>query len=138
MGRADLAADAGLRSAGGPDGRLARRAVLDEAVSAWTATRPAATVQAELIALGVAAHAVQSSAECLADPQLAARRHFLELEHPDRLCLVENARFRLRRTPARVERRAPFLGEHTVDVLGDLLGYDTDRIADLAAAEALE
>jgi hypothetical protein len=30
------------------------------------------------------------------------------------------------------------MGEHTWEVLSDLLGYDDDRIADLAAAELLE
>ena len=29
-------------------------------------------------------------------------------------------------------------GEHTMEVLEDLLGYDAERIAELAVAEALE
>ena len=88
---------------------------------------------------GVAAHAVNDSAECLADPQLRPRPLPVELDHPERrlpgrghpLPPVPHAG----RAP---RRRAPFLGEHTFDVLADLLGYDPDRIADLAAAEALE
>ena len=36
------------------------------------------------------------------------------------------------------EPAAPPIGEDTFMVLSELLGYDADRIADLAAAEALE
>jgi crotonobetainyl-CoA:carnitine CoA-transferase CaiB-like acyl-CoA transferase len=35
-------------------------------------------------------------------------------------------------------RAAPPIGEDTFAVLNDLLGYDADKIADLAAAEVLE
>jgi crotonobetainyl-CoA:carnitine CoA-transferase CaiB-like acyl-CoA transferase len=51
---------------------------------------------------------------------------------------VENSRFRLSRTPALVDRAGPTFGEDVEYVLGELLGYDIDRIAELAAAEALE
>jgi crotonobetainyl-CoA:carnitine CoA-transferase CaiB-like acyl-CoA transferase len=111
---------------------------LDAAVTAWTATRGPAEIEERLQALGVPAHRVADSYDCMADPQFAHRRHFLSLDHPDRLCLVENTRFRLLDSPARVERRAPFLGEHTAHVLTEILGYDDERIAELAIAEALE
>ncbi len=51
---------------------------------------------------------------------------------------VENSRFRFSRTPAVVRRAGAPIGEDTYAVLHDLLGYDDDRIADLAAAELLE
>ena len=50
-------------------------------VGAWCAGRDAEEVQATLQARGVAAHQVQNSAECVADPQLAARRHFRRVPH---------------------------------------------------------
>ncbi len=130
MGRAELAEVPTAE-------RLARREEFDALVEAWTSTVGRFEVESTLQAAGVPAHVVQTSADCLADPQLRHRGHFLRLEHPDRLCLVENTRFRLSRTPPVVRARAPFLGEHTFEVLSELLGYDVDRIADLAAAEAL-
>ncbi|MPY95940.1 MAG: CoA transferase [Acidimicrobiia bacterium] len=135
MARPDLAADSDLAEAAG---RLGRRRELDEAVAAWTRGATPAEVQDRCQGAGVAAHTVQRSAECLADPQLLHQGHFVELEHPFRLCLVEATRFRLARTPGRPAFRAPLLGEHTFEVLSGLLGYDEDRIADLAAAEVLE
>ncbi len=135
IGRSDLAADPALVTAAG---RLSRRAELDEAVGAWTAGRSGADAQTQLLAAGVTAQSLLTGAECLADPQLVHRQHFVDLDHPERRCIVENARVLFSRTPAQVTQRAPMLGEHTFDVLTDILGYDVDRIADLAAAEVLE
>ena len=91
-----------------------------------------------LIQAEVAAHQIQSSAECLSDPQLEHRGAFVWFEHPDRRCIVENARFKLSRSEHGPKVRAPFLGEHTFEILSDLVGYSSERIADLAAAEVLE
>ena len=133
LGRDDLAADPLLAGAAG---RLARREELDAAVAAWTAVRPEAEVEAVLIEAGVAAHVVGNSAECLADPQLRHRGHFRELSHPERRCLVEDTRFHLSRSPLEVGL-PPRRGQHTEEVLGDLLGYPTERIAALREAGAL-
>jgi crotonobetainyl-CoA:carnitine CoA-transferase CaiB-like acyl-CoA transferase len=133
--RPDLAADPELSTA---PGRVARSDELDAVVAEWTAQRSTADIEEQLQAAGVAAHVVAGSADLLADPQLAHQRHILALEHPDRGCLLENARFTLSRTPARVDRRAPLLGEHTWEVLTEMLGYDPDRVADLAAQEIFE
>jgi benzylsuccinate CoA-transferase BbsF subunit len=51
--------------------------------------------------------------------------------------LVESTRFRLSRTPARVERGGPTIGQDTDSVLRDLLGYSDERIEALRAAGAL-
>ena len=87
----------------------------------------------------MAAHRVQNAPELAADPQLAHLGHWLEVEHSlHGPTTVEAARIRMSRTPIGPRRGAPTLGEHTFEVLTDLLGYDGDRIADLAAAEALQ
>jgi benzylsuccinate CoA-transferase BbsF subunit len=135
MDRPDLAADPALADVAA---RLARRDELDAVVGRWTCRQVAVEVQDRLVRAGVAAHAVQSSVDTVGDAQLAWRGHFVDLEHPERRCLVEASRFRLSRTPGGPRCRAPFLGEHTFEVLSELLGYDEDHIADLAAAEALE
>ena len=41
-------------------------------------------------------------------------------------------------TPATVEGIPPLLGQDTVDVLTDVLGYDDDRLGVLFAAGALD
>ena len=51
---------------------------------------------------------------------------------------MQGPRLRFSRTTCSTGRAAPPIGEDTFAVLSDLLGYDTDRIAELAAAEVLE
>jgi crotonobetainyl-CoA:carnitine CoA-transferase CaiB-like acyl-CoA transferase len=131
IGREDLAA---LSVAA----RRSRRGQLDEVIEAWTATRPAPEVERQVIAAGVPAHAVQNSGECAADPQLRHLGHYVELSHPEHGTItVEGCRIALSETPGVVEGIPPFLGQDTVEVLTDLLGYDDDRIGALYAAGAL-
>jgi len=114
---------------------------LDAAMAAWTSGHPGDELMVTLIGAGVPAHVVQNSPEALADPQLQHRNHFVEVTHssqPDGRTYVEGSRFVLSRTPATFSRGGPTFGEDTFEVLTDVLGYDGDRIADLAVAEALE
>ena len=135
LGRPDLAEDRDLQTGAG---RLARQVELDAAVAAWTATKDPEDAACQLQAAGVAAYQVQNSAECLADPQLAHRSHFVTLDHPRGQALVENTRFKLAATPVGPQGPPPTLGEHTWDVLAGILGYDEEKIASLAAQELLE
>jgi crotonobetainyl-CoA:carnitine CoA-transferase CaiB-like acyl-CoA transferase len=121
------------------NGRLERADELDGIVDEWTRAREALEVESLLQAHGVPAHAVQTSAELVADPQLQHRGHFITLPHPlHGTTVVEASRFRLSRTPAVTDRAAPTFGQDTCLVLRDILGYDDERIAALAAAGALE
>jgi crotonobetainyl-CoA:carnitine CoA-transferase CaiB-like acyl-CoA transferase len=132
LGRSDLA-ELGTAE------RLARRDELDDLVAAWTATLSPEDAMAAAIAAGVPAHAVQNSAECYEDPQLAYLGHFVTLPHPDHgTIVVENCRATLSDTPARVVGIPPFLGQDTVDILLGELGYDDARLGDLFAASALD
>ena len=120
-------------------GRRGREDELDEALARWTETRAEGEIEAALIGAGVAAHVVQNSAECAADAQLRHRRHFVTVPHSavgD--MVVENTRSVLSRTPSRVARASPELGEHNVHVLQDILGYDDERMADVFAALAMQ
>ena len=119
--------------------RLARRDELDELVGAWTARQDATGLQYRLQAQGVPAHEVQHSGECLADAQLAHRGHFAWVPHPYvRWSLVDTQPQQLSRTPGRYDWGGPTYGQHTDEVLRDLLGYDDERITELAIAGALE
>ncbi|MGE0136905.1 MAG: CoA transferase [Ilumatobacteraceae bacterium] len=119
--------------------RLARRRELDEAVSSWTSSRAAADAATLLQQAGIAAHEVQNGAECLADEQLRHRGWVVPAQHSAMgEILIGASTLQLSRTPAVSDRAGPCLGEHTFEVLHDLLGYELDHIAELAAAELLE
>ena len=132
---AGLDADADLDAAG-------RRAIEDDieaAIAAWSGDREGAELEAELQAAGIAAHRVQASADLVTDPQLIHRNHFVEVAHADHGTIhVEGSRFIPSRTPVEITQGGPTLGQHTFDVLMGILGYDEDRIAEIAVAGVLE
>ncbi len=136
MARPELADDERFATA---EARLTRQDELDAIVSAWTDERDPHEAEATLQARGVPASAVQTSGDLFADPQLAQRGHFVEVEHPTHGPItLEGSRFRLSRTPARVERSGPTFGRDNQYVLETILGYSQERIAELAAAGVLE
>ncbi len=134
--RPELAEDPSLASA---SARLSRRDELDALLSAWTARLTMNEVESLLQARGVPASAVQNSPECVRDPQLLHRGHFVPIPHAAKgQTVVEGPRFHLSRTPARIDAPAPSFGLDNHWVLSDLLGYDDERIAELVIAGALE
>jgi crotonobetainyl-CoA:carnitine CoA-transferase CaiB-like acyl-CoA transferase len=136
IGGEALAADARFATV---ERRLACADALDEIVGARTAERDAREIETLLQGHGIPAYLVQSSPEMLADPQLRHRGHFIELAHPlHGTTVVEASRFKLSRTPAVTDTCAPTFGRDNDRVLRDILGYDDERIAALAAAGALE
>jgi crotonobetainyl-CoA:carnitine CoA-transferase CaiB-like acyl-CoA transferase len=122
-----------------PAARLAHHDTLDTILAAWTQEHDAHAAEAMLQERGVPASAVQNSQELYNDPQLVHRRHFVQLPHPlHGTTTIEGSRFRLSRTPARVERAAPMLGHDNQYVLGTILGYSSERISALTAAGILQ
>jgi len=72
------------------------------------------------------------------DPQVLTNRYIVELERPG-VGRVKSLGFPvfMSATPARLDRAAPSLGQHTEQVLHDLLGYSEDRIRALRASGAI-
>ena len=136
IGRADWAADAGLREAAG---RRRREDAIEAGLAAWCAARTAEEAQERLQAAGVPAHLVATMADVQRDPQLLARGHFWETDHPVIGPLpYDGPAYLLGETRASPRNSAPLLGQHTEQVFRDLLGYSADELAELAAAGALE
>ena len=120
-------------------GRAAHREALDTAINAWTASRELAEIETVLQAAGIPVHRSALSVDLLADPQLAARQHFVTVPHPELGPIpIENSRQHLSDTPAKVVRPGPVYGEDNQHVLRDLLGYSAAEIAALNAAGVLE
>jgi crotonobetainyl-CoA:carnitine CoA-transferase CaiB-like acyl-CoA transferase len=136
LGLVDLGRDLELNE------HSARRAAEDSieaAITAATEGLSVAHLEAELIAQGVPAHRVLNSQAAQSDPQFLHRNHFIEVPHtPTGSMVVENTRFRFSRTPGRVDRAGPALGEHNFEVLKEILAYDDDKIADIYASLAME
>ena len=121
------------------EARKANEDDLEALIAAWTANQDAYAFQQTLQDHNVPAHVVQNSPEMVEDPQLVHRGHFVELPHDIHgTTTVEGSRFRLSRTPASISVSGPTFGRDNLEVLERILGYDTERIGDLAAAEVLQ
>ncbi len=118
MGRADLAADPGLAH---NSGRVARVDEIDAAIGAWTAPRSVAAVLQALDEAGVPAGRIYTVADIAADPHYQARGMLQTTTLADGSELsVPGVVPKLSRTPGRVRRAAPTLGQDNAAVLSEL------------------
>ena len=135
MGINDLVSDERFATT---EARLANQDELDGIISERTQQREAYEVQQALQARGVPAHAQTNSTEAMRDPQLLHRGHFVEVPHEIHgTTVVEGSRFKLSRTPARIERPGPTFGRDNQHILEKILGYGQDKITELAVAGVL-
>jgi formyl-CoA transferase len=99
----------------------------------WTGARSKQEVMATLAKAGVPCGAVLDTGEVLDDPHLNARDAVVTIDHPTR------GRFRVPACPIRlydsepVTTPPPLAGEHTEEVLGEVLGLSAAGVADLKA-----
>jgi crotonobetainyl-CoA:carnitine CoA-transferase CaiB-like acyl-CoA transferase len=119
--------------------RQARIDEVEAAVSAWTTSRTREAVANELQARGIEAVPVQDFGDVHDDPQLAARGHFVALEHPFMGAgLYERNGFRIADAPSGYDRAGPTMGQDNDWVLGDLLGLSREEQDRLLAEGAVE
>ncbi|MFB9764492.1 CoA transferase, partial [Nocardioides kongjuensis] len=88
---------------------------------------------ADLQAQGIAAHPVRDGRDLVdLDPQLAARGFYRTLTHPIAgPVLHEGLVEHLAATPGALTAPAPLLGQHTDELLTELLGLDPAELATL-------
>jgi crotonobetainyl-CoA:carnitine CoA-transferase CaiB-like acyl-CoA transferase len=105
-------------------------------IEAWAAGMTKLEAARALTDAGVAAGPCNAAPDVIADPQVA-RRHML-VEHPrvdgvDEPVLVPGMPIKLSGVVEGPDRRVPWLGEHTAEVLHDLLGLTDDELDALVA-----
>ena len=134
-GRPELAADPRYAS---NRHRVTHRAELVPLLEPILKSRPKADWLAALEAAGVPCGAINRLDEVFADPQVQARAMVDDWAHPLKgaLRLVASP-LKLGRTPVRTERPPPLLGQHTDEVLAELLGWDAARIAAARARQVI-
>ena len=135
VGREDLIADSRFAD---DLSRADHGVVITEIMCAWMAARTTAEAIAEMEAARVPAGTVYGLDQVLEDPQVAARELLQYVDYPDtpKPVPLANTAVRLSKTPGGIRHRAPMLGEHTDEVLGEI-GYSADEIAALRFAQAV-
>ena len=112
--------------------RVRHRAELVPLLEAVMKTRAKADWLSALEAAKVPCGAINSLDEVFSDPQVQARGMVTHWQHPLRADLpLVSSPIKLEKTPVRTDRPPPMLGQHTDEVLGELLGVDAARLATL-------
>jgi crotonobetainyl-CoA:carnitine CoA-transferase CaiB-like acyl-CoA transferase len=134
-GRPDLATDA--RFAKNQD-RVRNRGVLVPVLEALVKSRPKGEWLAALEAAKVPCGAINNMAEVFADPHVQARGMVHDWEHPlhSGLRLVGSP-IKLSATPVRTDLPPPLLGQHTEEVLRELLGRDAAQVQALQEGKVI-
>ncbi len=118
--------------------RVLNRGKLVPILEAVMKTRTKADWLAALETAKVPCGAINSLAEVFADPQIAARGMVTEWQHPVKpdLKLVSSP-IRLSATPVRTDLPPPLLGQHTDEVLRELLNYSDAKLSELKGGKTI-
>jgi glutaryl-CoA transferase len=129
IGRPELAADARFASNGK---RVANRAELTRIISEITAKRSMRHWLDALEGAGVPCGPINNLEQVFAEPQAMARGLRMELPHPTagKVALTRSP-MRFSETPVQHEVPPPTLGQHTNEVLRELLGKSEAEVARL-------
>src|SRR6266511_4238723 len=134
-GRPELAADS--RYAAMP-GRITNRSTLIPLLREILRQRPGRRWLAELEAAGVPCGPINDYKEVFEDPQVRHRGLKIEIPHAAGVpCPTVASPMRFSETPVEYKLPPPLLGEHTREVLGDLLGMRREELDRLAAKKII-
>jgi formyl-CoA transferase len=125
IGHADWLEDPNFNT---PDARLPRLAHVFAEIEKWTMTMSKMEVMATLNPLNVPCGPILSMKELAEEPSLRATGTVVEVDHPLRgKYLTVGNPIKLSDSPADVQR-SPLLGEHTEEVLVNVLGLNDEEI----------
>jgi crotonobetainyl-CoA:carnitine CoA-transferase CaiB-like acyl-CoA transferase len=135
LGKPEWAADA--RYATNPE-RVRNRETLDAAITEALRTARAEVWIERLGAVGIPCGRINSVAQALGDPHTLAREMVRTVPHPTAGEIKTlGIPFRFSDTPASIRRPPPALGQHTDEVLRDMLKIPESRIAELREARVI-
>ncbi len=91
--------------------------------------------EADLVKAGIPVGVVNNLAQVVEHPQVKARGALVTMDHPTAgKVRMAGPSVRLSQTPGSIRTPSPKLGQHTEEVLRDLLGLSADEIAGMRAA----
>jgi len=132
MGRPELASTSLY---GEQKTRLENRHDVNEIVRDWCGSLSRDQILQRCHATGAPAGPLNNIADIFGDRQFHARRNLVAIDDEDlhETVIVPNVLPRLSKTPGRIKHLGPRLGQHTDEVLKELVGLSQEEIADLRA-----
>jgi crotonobetainyl-CoA:carnitine CoA-transferase CaiB-like acyl-CoA transferase len=136
VGNKELTSQFGGDNLNSTDDRLVHEEEINEYLAQWCVTQDGRELESRLIDAGIPASVVQRTSELYSDDQITHRAFFETHEHAlmgptpyDGHSTIFSAR------PGDYLRGpGPIMGEHTFEVLADILGMTADDIGDAAAS----
>ncbi|MEP3525134.1 MAG: formyl-CoA transferase [Hyphomicrobiales bacterium] len=120
-----------------PPERLDKLALIFDAIEEWTKTKNKFEVMDICNPQDIPAGPILSMKEISEDEGLFDTGTLVKVDHPERgPYLSVGCPIKLSDSPA-VVKRSPLLGEHTEEVLRDVLGYDGDALDEVIASGAV-
>ena len=120
-----------------PDARLPRLNEVFDAIEAWTKTKTKYEVMEICNPLNIPVGPILSMKELAEEPSLRETGTIVEVDHPERgPYLTVGCPVKLSDSEVDVVR-SPLLGEHSEEILGQLLGYAEQDIAGMKEAKVI-
>jgi formyl-CoA transferase len=134
IGRPELAEDPEYAT---PEARLPRLQEIFDLIEQWTLTRTKWEAFGELNAINVPCGPVLSTKDLIEDEGLRAEGLIVDVDHPERgRYSTVGCPFTLSDSPVEI-KRSPLLGEHTAEILEELLELPGDELERLTAVGAV-
>ncbi|WP_020175321.1 formyl-CoA transferase [Methyloferula stellata] len=135
IGKPEWIEDPGFATA---EARLDKLRMIFDTIEAWTKTKTKFEVMDICNPLNIPCGPILSMKELADEPSLRATGTVVEVDHPTRgKYLTVGNPIKLSESPTEVAR-SPLLGEHTDEILAEVLGLDDNAISELREAGALE
>ncbi|WP_339314842.1 CoA transferase [Paenibacillus sp. FSL R10-2734] len=116
--------------------RVKNHAPLKEILEKWTVERNIDDIVDFLLEVGIPSAPINTIDRVVKDPHIAgAREMFVEVEHPvaGRIKLTGN-QLKFTNHKVEIKKPAPLLGQHTQEILAEILGIDEDEFNLLGVA----
>ena len=119
------------------DARLDKLEQIFERIEQWTKTKTKFEVMEICNPQDIPVGPILSMKEIAEEPSLRETQTVVEVDHPERgPYLTVGMPVKLSDSPAEVQR-SPLLGEHTEEILTQVLGYSADEIDQIRASGAI-
>ncbi len=134
IGEPDWKTDPGYAT---PPARLDKLEQIFERIEQWTKTKTKFEVMEICNPLNIPVGPILSMKEIAEEPSLRETGTVVEVDHPERgSYLTVGMPVKLSDSPADV-KRSPLLGEHTEEILTQVLGYSADEVDQIRASGAI-
>ncbi len=136
MGRPELASSSIY---GDEKTRLEYRQDVNEIVRDWCGSLTRDEVLDRCYATGAPAGPLNNIADIFGDRQFHARQNLVAMDEEEtgETIIVPSVIPRLSETPGQIRHLGPKLGEHTDEVLSELLGLDDQKLAELRSKRVI-